>query len=69
MSEEDKKAEGKKADEKKPETRPEPKDNLVETRHSVTIDGKQIHYTVTAETIVLKEETSDREKESEGEKP
>ncbi|HEY5159346.1 MAG TPA: hypothetical protein VII93_15400 [Anaerolineales bacterium] len=69
MSEEDKKADGKKADEKKPETRPEPKDNLVETRHSVTIDGKEIHYTVTAGTIVLKEETSDREKESEGEKP
>jgi len=69
MSEKDNKAEGEKAGEKKPETRPEPKDNLVETRHRVTMDGKEIQYTVTAGTIVLKEETSDREKESEGEKP
>ncbi len=51
------------------ETKPEPKDNLIETRHSVTIGGKEIKYTVTAGTIVLKEETPDREKESEGEKP
>ena len=59
----------KKVDEKKPETRIEPKDNLVETRHSLTLDGQEIQYTVTTGTIVLKEETSDREKESEGEKP
>src|SRR5512136_1583854 len=60
MAEEEKKTEKKK---------PEPKDNLVETRHKIVIGGKEIKYTVTAGTIVLKEETADREKESEGEKP
>ncbi len=66
MAEEEKKTETeKKSDEKKPE----PKDNLVETRHKIVIGGKEIHYTVTAGTIVLKEETGDREKEAEGEKP
>jgi carboxypeptidase C (cathepsin A) len=60
-----------KAEEKKPEEgkKPEPKDNLVESKHSVVIGGQEIQYTVTAGTIVLKEETGDREKESEGEKP
>src|SRR5688572_21378182 len=60
-------------DEKKPEEKkeekPAPKDNLVVTQHKVRIGGKQIKYTVTAGTMVLKEETADREKESEGEKP
>lgn len=45
-----------------------PKDNLVSTQHSITIDGKEIKYTVTAGTVVLKEE-SGRDVESEGEKP
>ena len=60
-------------DEKKPEEKkeekPAPKDNLVVTQHKVRIGGKEIKYTVTAGTIVLKEETPDREKEAEGEKP
>ncbi|MBI5838926.1 MAG: peptidase S10 [Chloroflexi bacterium] len=60
--------ESKKPEEKK-EEKPTPKDNLVETKHSVRIGGKEIKYTVTAGTIVLKEETADREKEAEGEKP
>jgi carboxypeptidase C (cathepsin A) len=64
MSEEEKKPEEKKSEEKKPE----PKDNLVETKHSLIISGKEIKYTVTAGTMVMKEETPDREKESEGEK-
>jgi len=51
------------------EEKPAPKDNLVITSHSIRIGGKEIKYTVTAGTIVLKEETSDREKEAEGEKP
>jgi carboxypeptidase C (cathepsin A) len=51
------------------EEKPPPKDNLVVTQHKVRIGGKEIKYTVTAGTLVLKEETSDREKESEGEKP
>ena len=65
MSEEEKKTEEKKPEEKKTE----PKDNLVETKHSLVIGGKEIKYTVTAGTMVMKEETPDREKESEGEKP
>jgi carboxypeptidase C (cathepsin A) len=60
------KGEGK--DEKK-EEKPKPVDKLVESQHSITIDGKEIKYTVITGTIVLKEETADREKESEGEKP
>ena len=51
------------------EEKPAPKDNLAVTQHTVRIGGKEIKYTVTAGTMVLKEETSDREKESEGEKP
>src|SRR5512147_597069 len=61
---------------KKPEMKVEgkeekltPKDNLVVTHHTVRIGGREIKYTVTAGTIVLKEETADREKEAEGEKP
>lgn len=57
------KAEGKK------EEKPTPKDNLVQTQHAVAIGGKEIKYTVTAGTMILKEETADREKEAEGEKP
>jgi carboxypeptidase C (cathepsin A) len=56
-----------KAEEK--EEKPTPKDNLVATKHKVTIGGKEIKYTVTAGTMILKEETADREKEAEGEKP
>ena len=55
--------------EEKKEEKPAPKDNLVESKHSVQIGGKAIKYTVTVGTIVLKEETADREKEAEGEKP
>ncbi|HKI52820.1 MAG TPA: hypothetical protein VJ987_01750 [Anaerolineales bacterium] len=58
----------KKSEEKK-EEKPTPKDNLVITKHKVKIDGKEIKYTVTAGTMVLKEETADRTKASEGEKP
>ncbi len=65
MKEEEKKLEENKAEDKKIEL----KDNLVETRHSLVLDGKEIKYTVTAGTMVMKEETTDRDKESEGEKP
>ncbi|HAV78651.1 MAG TPA: peptidase S10 [Anaerolineae bacterium] len=58
----------KKPEEKK-EEKPAPKDNLVITNHKVKIGGREIKYTVTAGTMILKEETDDREKESEGEKP
>lgn len=53
----------------KKEEKPAPKDNLVQTQHTLTIRGKEIKYTVTAGTMILKEETADREKEAEGEKP
>ena len=54
------------------EPKPEPKDQLVETQHTIVLDGQEIRYTVTAGTIVLKEEaekTGDKAGESEGEKP
>jgi carboxypeptidase C (cathepsin A) len=63
MAEKDEKKEEKK------EEKPAPKDNLVVTQHKVRIGGKEIKYTVTAGTMVLKEEPADREKEWEGEKP
>ncbi len=60
-------------EEKKPEAKPvekpEVKDNLVVTQHAVRIGTKEVKYTVTAGTMILKEETPDREKETEGEKP
>ncbi len=61
-------------EEKKPENgekkqKEEPKDNLVETKHVVTIDGQEVRYTVTTGTIVLKEESTPREEKEEGYKP
>jgi carboxypeptidase C (cathepsin A) len=65
---EPKKPEEEKKEEKK-EEKPKPVDKLVESKHSVTVGGREIKYTVITGTMVLKEETPDREKESEGEKP
>jgi carboxypeptidase C (cathepsin A) len=56
----------------KTETKPEKPvvtDHLVESKHKITIEGNEIEYTVTTGTMVLREETPDREKEFEGEKP
>jgi carboxypeptidase C (cathepsin A) len=53
--------------EEKKEEKPSPKDNLIESRHSVKIGGKEIKYTVTTGTMVLKEEVA--EKDAEVEKP
>ena len=60
--------------EKKPEETKtaEPQDQIVETKHSITLGGQEIKYTVTCGTIVLKEESEkkgDQVGESEGEKP
>ena len=46
-----------------------PQDHLVETQHSIVINGEEIHYTVTTGTIVLKEEGTPREEKEEGYKP
>ncbi len=46
----------------------EPKDNLVETKHSVTLNGQTIAYTVTTGTLILREET-EKDGAAEGEKP
>ncbi len=62
-------AEETKPEEKKDKEKPEIKDNLVVTNHAVKIGGKQVQYTVTTGTMVLKQETDDRDKEFEGEKP
>ena len=64
---EEKKPEEKK--EEKKEEKPKAEDKLVTTKHSVKFKGRELKYTVTAGTMVLKEETGDREKEAEGEKP
>jgi len=45
-----------------------PKDRITETRHTVVIGGREIRYTATAGTIVLREEAEGEEKKSEGEK-
>ncbi len=53
-------------------SRPEPEDQLVETEHRVTIGGREIRYTVTTGTLVLREEaekSGDNAGEAEGEKP
>jgi carboxypeptidase C (cathepsin A) len=47
----------------------EPQDQISETRHKAVIGGREIHYTATAGTIVLKEESEGEEKKVEGEKP
>ncbi len=60
------------AENKPEEKKPELKDQLVQTQHTIVIDGQTIEYTVTTGTIVLKEEaekTGDKAGESEGEKP
>lgn len=53
--------EEKKPEEEKKEEKPAPKDNLVETKHTITIGGKEIKYTVTTGTMVLKEDTLDKD--------
>jgi carboxypeptidase C (cathepsin A) len=51
----------------KEEKYPTPEEKITQTQHSVTIGGEEIKYTVTAGTIILKEE-SKRDEKSEGEK-
>ncbi len=54
------------------DTSPEPQDRLVTTRHTLTIGGREIHYTATAGTLVLKEESEqggEGKDENEGHKP
>jgi carboxypeptidase C (cathepsin A) len=54
---------------KKEEPKKEPVDQIVETHHSITIADEKINYTVTTGIMILKEETADRDKESENAKP
>ncbi len=60
----------KEAEKKTPEApaKPEPKDDLVEAKHSITLKGREIKYTTVTGRIVLKEE-AEKDGESEGEKP
>jgi carboxypeptidase C (cathepsin A) len=53
--------------EKKKE-KPTPKDNLVETHHTITFNGQDLKYTVVAGTMVMKEEPTDEAKGFEGHK-
>ncbi len=53
-------------DKKEKENKPEiPEEQLVQTQHSVTINGEEINYTVTTGTIILKEESKHSEKAEE----
>jgi carboxypeptidase C (cathepsin A) len=54
-------------EEKAPEKKPEPADEIAITRHRVKIAGKEIAYTVTCGTMVMREE-AEKEGKSEGEK-
>lgn len=54
------------------DAQPAPTDQIVTTQHTVTVDGQVIRYTVTAGTLVLKQESEKRGEQdgaSEGEKP
>ncbi|MFC2028431.1 S10 family peptidase [Chloroflexota bacterium] len=53
----------------KKENKKEPEDVLVETQHTIHIDGEKIEYSVTTGIMILKEEQSDRDKEAEDAKP
>lgn len=39
---------------KESEAKPVPQDNLVITKHAFSLNGQEIHYTVTTGTIILK---------------
>jgi carboxypeptidase C (cathepsin A) len=54
-------------DKKKEDSYLTPEDNIVQTQHMLTIDGKPLNYTATTGTIVLKEE-SEKDEKAEGEK-
>ena len=71
MPDEEAKDQKKDKDDEEPKQTP-PADRLVQTQHSVTLDGQEVRYTVTTGVIVLKEESEkkgEKEGESEGEKP
>jgi carboxypeptidase C (cathepsin A) len=53
--------------EEKEKKYPEPQEQITQTQHSVTINGQELNYTVTAGTILRKQE-SKREEKSEGER-
>jgi len=55
-------------DELKPETPPIPSDRVTSTRRTVRIGGVDVSYTVRTGTMVLKEETHDKDGKVEGEK-
>jgi carboxypeptidase C (cathepsin A) len=50
-----------------PPSPPAPEDRLVKTYHSAIVGGRELAYTVSAGTIVLKEESEKKDGESEGE--
>ncbi|MFO7682353.1 MAG: peptidase S10 [Chloroflexota bacterium] len=54
-------------DKKQEETYPVPEDHIVQTRHTLTINGRLLNYTATTGAIILKEE-SEKEDKAEGEK-
>lgn len=61
--------EGKGPDQRPEKTSDEPRDKLVETLHTLVLDGEPLEYAATAGTMVLREEEEGEDKKSEGEKP
>ncbi len=51
-----------KNNDKSNEKPPEPQDHIVQTQHSITINGRSIPYTVTTGTLVIKEEVEEENK-------
>ena len=51
--------EDKQAAEKEQKEKETPKEVISQTKHAVTVNGKTLEYTVTAGTIVLKEENEE----------
>lgn len=65
MAEESKdKPNGAEKEAQKKDEKPTPKDNLVTSHHSITLNGEELKYSVTTGTIILKEEN-----DKEGHKP
>ncbi len=72
MTDNEKKDRPKNQEERPNGVQPVLKDDIVETKHAITINGEEIKYTVTAGTIVLKEEAEKEGEQAgvaEGEKP
>ena len=51
-------------EQKEKTTKETPEDKISQTRHTIVIDGQEIHYTATTGTIILKQEEEGEDKKS-----